>query len=98
MHGSFSQHHSSAAPANDRPGSLLAAVQFRQALDRTKMPASAQKIGGFNRIVQSAELFLQYCEGPQRPSLARYLSAYAEECTDPESDTFVPDQDAQPCE
>jgi hypothetical protein len=32
---------------NDKPGSLLAEKQFRQALDRTKMPASAQKIGGF---------------------------------------------------
>ena len=32
---------------NDAPGSLLAATLFRQALDRTDMPASAQKIGGF---------------------------------------------------
>lgn len=32
---------------NDAPGSLLAEKLFRQALDRTDMPASAQKIGGY---------------------------------------------------
>lgn len=38
---------SSNSTPNDAPGSLLAATLFRQALDRTDMPASAQKIGGF---------------------------------------------------
>lgn len=45
-----------------------------------------------NRIVRSAELFLQNLpDEDQVPCLARFLSAYAEECADPESDTFVPE-------
>ncbi|MCP2209665.1 helix-turn-helix domain-containing protein [Bradyrhizobium diazoefficiens] len=37
----------SSSAVNDKPGSLLALVRFREALDRTDMPATAQKIGGF---------------------------------------------------
>lgn len=37
----------SSSVVNDKPGSLLALVRFREALDRTDMPATAQKIGGF---------------------------------------------------
>ncbi|MGY4333576.1 hypothetical protein ACVWWG_007993 [Bradyrhizobium sp. LB7.2] len=37
----------SSSKVNDGPGSLLAVVRFREALDRTDMPASFQKIGGF---------------------------------------------------
>jgi hypothetical protein len=44
MHGTFP---TSNTPKNDRPGSLLAAKHFRQALDRSDLPASAKIIGGY---------------------------------------------------
>lgn len=55
----------SGSAVNDRPGSLLAVVRFREALDRTEMPATAQKIGGF--IVRKFNVE----EGYAWPTIAR---------------------------
>lgn len=41
------QSKSSNTEINDKPGSLMSEILFRQALDRTDMPATPQKIGGF---------------------------------------------------
>jgi hypothetical protein len=44
MHGNFQ---TSNNQTNDKPGSLLAAKHFREALDRSNLPASAKIIGGY---------------------------------------------------
>ena len=44
MHGTLQ---TSNNQTNDKPGSLLAAKHFREALDRSDLPASAKIIGGY---------------------------------------------------
>src|SRR5580692_9922738 len=47
MHGTLQ---TSNNQTNDKPGSLLAAKHFREALDRSDLPASAKIIGGYTPV------------------------------------------------